>query len=489
MKEFLKKDISESLNEYLHEQPIEDDNFTKTYIGIVIDNKDPQQFGRCKVRVHGIHDEFTPEDLPWSIPEFPLNFTTKGSFMVPEIGTTVYIKFDDGDLYEPIYFGKLLDREHLDYEADHTEDYPDSVIFYETKNGDYFKINRLKGEYIVKTGGGVFLKFSENGDIELTNTSSENGDVKLNIKGNFDIDQRYGNYNLTTQEHSIGAFSDVSVISNGSVTTQSLDDNTIETNRDFNVTTGNRISLEARSEIKQESISNKIVANTIELLPAMFATPDTKSINVNDIGESVPTEFEVSIGKDKTKVIYISVTPDIQGGPFNCLPFDPLTGAIHSGRIATGNLISTGFGLDDIERQIEIEKQLAAVETKYAKISATYISTISRKYASIDSQAQVLASVLTGNSIILEQKQKDLNVGLSEIQTKKEQEIKDVETKYGNFLKEPIFGTISTGPESLRYKYDTITTPENEIKAASDLTGKTTAISLDCGHGLIGDDV
>jgi uncharacterized protein involved in type VI secretion and phage assembly len=127
--------------------------------------------------------------------------------MVPEIGTTVYVKFDDGDLYEPIYFGKLLDREHLDYEADHTEDYPDSVIFYETKNGDYFKINRLKGEYIVKTGGGVFLKFSENGDIELTNTSSENGDVKLNIKGNFDIDQRYGNYKLATQEHSISAFS------------------------------------------------------------------------------------------------------------------------------------------------------------------------------------------------------------------------------------------------------------------------------------------
>jgi hypothetical protein len=486
MKEFLKKDISESLNDYLHEHPIEDDNFTKTYIGIVIDNKDPQQFGRCKIRVHGIHDEFTPEDLPWSIPEFPLNFTTKGSFMVPEIGTTVYVKFDDGDLYEPIYFGKLLDREHLDYEADHTEDYPDSVIFYETKNGDYFKINRLKGEYIVKTGGGVFLKFSENGDIELTNTSSENGDVKLNIKGNFDIDQRYGNYKLITQEHSIDAFSDVSIISNGSVTTQSLDDNTIETNRDFNVTTGNRISLEARSEIKQESISNKIAANVIELLPA---TIETTTINVDGVNESVPTEFEVSIGKDKTKVVYISVIPDIQGGPFNCLPFDPLTGAIHSGRIATGVLNPIGFGLDGIERQIEIEKLIAAIETKYVKTSATYISTIARKYASIDSQAQVLASVLTGNSILLEQKQKDLDTGLSEIQTKKELEIQNVEIKYGDFLKEPIFGTKYTGQESLRYKYDTITIPENEIKAKIDLTGKSTALNLNCGNGLIGDDI
>jgi len=486
MKEYLKQDISESLNAYLYDNAEEDDNFKKTYIGIVVDNKDPEKMGRCKVRVHGIHDEFTPDDLPWSIPEFPLNFTTKGSFMVPEIGTILYVKFDDGDLYEPIYFGKVLDRENLDYEADHTEDYPDSVIFYETKNGDYFKINRLKGEYIVKTGGGVFLKFSENGDIELTNTSSENGDVKLNIKGNFDIDQRYGDYKIKTQEHAIEAFSDVSTISNGSVTTQSLDDNTIETNRDFNVTTGNRISLEARSEIKQESISNKIVANTIELIPA---TIDTTSVNVDNIPEISLPIFEVSIGKDKTKVPSIIVIPDVLGGPFNCLPFDPITGAIHSGRIATGTLIPAGFGLDDVERQVEMQKQIAAIETRYIKTSASYVSIVARKYASIDSQAQVLASVLTGNSIILEQKEKDLQIGLAEIQANKEKEIKSVELKYGDFLKKPIFGTKTSGEEGARYTYDTVTKPANELKAAEDLTGKTTAISLNCGDGLIGDDV
>jgi hypothetical protein len=41
----------------------------------------------------------------------------------------------------------------------------------------------------------------------------------------------------------------------------------------------------------------------------------------------------------------------------------------------------------------------------------------------------------------------------------------------------------------LRYKYDTITTPENEIKAKIDLTGKSTALNLNCGNGLIGDDI
>ena len=145
MKQELKKDISEIVNQYLYDSVVEDDTYTKNYIGIVLDNKDPDKYGRCKIRVHGLHDELGAEELPWSVPELPLNFTEKGSFMVPEIGTLVYIKFDDDDIYEPIYFGKVLDRERLNYEADHLEDYTDPVIFYETKNGDYFKMYRLKG--------------------------------------------------------------------------------------------------------------------------------------------------------------------------------------------------------------------------------------------------------------------------------------------------------------------------------------------------------
>ena len=62
---------------------------------------------------------------------------------MPEIGTAVEVTFDDGDLYEPKYGVKVLDTENLNFEADKDEDYPDSVIFYESKNGDYMKVNRF----------------------------------------------------------------------------------------------------------------------------------------------------------------------------------------------------------------------------------------------------------------------------------------------------------------------------------------------------------
>lgn len=484
MKNELKKDLLETVNQYLYELPVEDDDFQKIYIGMVIDNKDPDRYGRCKVRVHGLHDEFFPEDLPWAIPEFPLNFTEKGSFMVPEIGTLVYVKFDDGDLYEPIYFGKVIDRMKLNYEADHTEDYPDSIIFYETKNGDYFKINRFKGEYTIKTGAGVFLKFNENGDIELTNTSSEQGNCNVRIKGDFNLDDRLGNFNLITQNHSTSAFSDVKLISNGSVSTECLDDISFQSNRDFSILTGESTSIQSRIEIIQESIKNNIRANTISILPS---TSKLKTTNVNNESEDISQNFSLEIGNDMNKVPFMSVKPSIFGGGFCAQLFDPMTGVPLQGRIVTGLISPAGFAVDDAERITRITKAKSTIELNYAKISATYITTISRKYSSIDSQAQIIAAGLTGNSILLEQKQQELESGLLKIQNQKLLELEQVDIKYGNFIESPIYGTKSSGYELNRVEYEKQLL-EKESVAILDITGKTTPKDIaGPGNGLFGE--
>lgn len=172
--DLLSKSIKELAGEFLNK--LEDDNYSKDYVGTVEDNKDPEKIGRCRIRVHGLYDDIPVEDLPWATPAFSIPFGVKGCFIVPEVGTTISVEFDDGDLYEPKYTAKVLDERNLNFEADKDEDYPDSVIFYESKNGDYLKVNRFKGEFTIKTGAGVLLKFSENGDVNLTNLNSENGD-------------------------------------------------------------------------------------------------------------------------------------------------------------------------------------------------------------------------------------------------------------------------------------------------------------------------
>ena len=185
MKDYLGNSISDTVKDFLKG---DDDNYSGKYIGVVLDNNDPLQFGRCKIRVHGLHDDILTDYLPWAMPEFSLAFSIKGSFMVPEIGTMIYVEFDNGDLYMPIYGTKVIDRMNLNFSADALEDYPDSVILYESKNGDYYKINRNRGELSIKSGSGVFLKWSQNGDINWTNNSTGNGDVSFTFRGDYTLE-------------------------------------------------------------------------------------------------------------------------------------------------------------------------------------------------------------------------------------------------------------------------------------------------------------
>lgn len=73
---------------------------SKTYVGIVENNIDPQKLGRCKVRVIDIFDELPTEDIPWASPWKDLN---GNSFNLPDKGKVVTVIFDSGNIYKPEY--------------------------------------------------------------------------------------------------------------------------------------------------------------------------------------------------------------------------------------------------------------------------------------------------------------------------------------------------------------------------------------------------
>ena len=41
---------------------------SKSYLGVIVDVKDPLKEGRARVRVFGIFDDIPTEDLPWAEP-------------------------------------------------------------------------------------------------------------------------------------------------------------------------------------------------------------------------------------------------------------------------------------------------------------------------------------------------------------------------------------------------------------------------------------
>lgn len=90
--------------------------------GTVINNDDTENNrGRCKVYIPGIYPEKFKENngelLPWAEPCQPLfcggggNYHNNGTFQCPDIGSTVWLFFENNDIQRPIMFGQTTDYE------------------------------------------------------------------------------------------------------------------------------------------------------------------------------------------------------------------------------------------------------------------------------------------------------------------------------------------------------------------------------------------
>ena len=86
------------------------------WIGIVEDRMDPEQMGRCRVRIYGYHSdskvEVPTEDLPWAIPIQPIYSAALSGVGITPVGplpgTWVVGFFLDGnDMQQPAFFGTL----------------------------------------------------------------------------------------------------------------------------------------------------------------------------------------------------------------------------------------------------------------------------------------------------------------------------------------------------------------------------------------------
>lgn len=91
------------------------DNIRDTHwIGEVIDNVDPSNLGRCRVRVFGKFDQLPGEVIPWAT---PMNRDQVGAHSVPRIGDIVAVRFDNGNIYHPEYWFQVNQNTELKTEV------------------------------------------------------------------------------------------------------------------------------------------------------------------------------------------------------------------------------------------------------------------------------------------------------------------------------------------------------------------------------------
>jgi hypothetical protein len=76
--------------------------FYGKYRGLVIENIDPEQIGRVMVQVP---DVLGPIPSSWAMPCVPAAGIQAGCFIVPPIGSQVWVEFEQGDPDYPIWTG------------------------------------------------------------------------------------------------------------------------------------------------------------------------------------------------------------------------------------------------------------------------------------------------------------------------------------------------------------------------------------------------
>jgi hypothetical protein len=79
-----------------------DDGFYGKYRGTVVNNVDPEQRGRIQAIVPAVSNVFPTS---WAMPCVPMAGKQQGVFMVPQLGSGVWMEFEGGDPDKPIWVG------------------------------------------------------------------------------------------------------------------------------------------------------------------------------------------------------------------------------------------------------------------------------------------------------------------------------------------------------------------------------------------------
>ena len=174
------------------------------YRGEVKNNLDTKQFGRIQVEVLPMMQGIETQYLPWCVPAYSLfdgSGDGFGTFVVPKVGSWVYVMFEEGDFNQPLYFAEAASGTKGQPSA-RTTHYPNRKVT-RTKNGIQFTIDDEPGEQMIDMlhPTGTRITVDKEGNGIATVVKNITGDVTENIiirAGDSILIQAYGNATITS---------------------------------------------------------------------------------------------------------------------------------------------------------------------------------------------------------------------------------------------------------------------------------------------------
>lgn len=171
------------------------DNLRDTHwLGEVVDNADPKNLGRCRVKVYGKFDQLPDEAIPWAT---SMTRDHVGSHAIPNIGTIVAVRFDNGNLYHPEYWFQINQSAALKEDIlDQSEAAQDvvSLVYDEVRNVRIY--HSPEDGLVITRGSGAkerpLIQIDEEGIIKISTDQKiflDSGDIFLSNTGEGGADE------------------------------------------------------------------------------------------------------------------------------------------------------------------------------------------------------------------------------------------------------------------------------------------------------------
>lgn len=176
----------------------------KKWTGIVVNNCDPDKIGRVQVKIYGYYDDLAINNIPWAVPDVQSWTSTKGNFVVPELNTILRGYFDNGDEMKPVYDSLAFNSAYTSKEGDffewytRTEDYPHTMVLFQTDQKDYLVMNKKTGEIAFTHHTGSVIRIDSDGNLDIGTSIYSGGaaNMNVNVSGNVNINS-FGNTTLS----------------------------------------------------------------------------------------------------------------------------------------------------------------------------------------------------------------------------------------------------------------------------------------------------
>ena len=135
----------------------------KSYLGKIVDIKDPLYRGRAKISVFGVLDDIPVEDLPWAEQISGLSFgadSGSGNLSIPRLGSIVAVHFEQNNYIKEIAQDLLSElKEENSYEGTQSLVYDGDAqpgvlkLIYTRKNGLVFQLGDATIQIDTQNGG------------------------------------------------------------------------------------------------------------------------------------------------------------------------------------------------------------------------------------------------------------------------------------------------------------------------------------------------